>query len=79
MSSDSEYRLGDLHPDGRLGGADAVQKTTYVVGEGTDPDTITPPGVVARVDSGRGINLTLWVVIAIAVVIALVYGISFVL
>ena len=60
------------------GGADAVQKTTYVTGKGTDPDQRTPPGVVARVEPGRGGNPLLWVVVVIAALIAIVYGIGFV-
>jgi hypothetical protein len=31
-------------PDGGLGGADAVEKTTYVTGAGTEPERMHPSG-----------------------------------
>ena len=61
--------------DGRLiGGADNVQKTTYVTGSGTDDRARDPGNPIAQVPSGSGINLGAWIVGGIAVVIALVYG-----
>ena len=57
-----------------LGGADAVQKTSYVVGEGTEPAGAPRAGVIARTSSGGGINVGAWIVALIAVAIALVYG-----
>ena len=55
-----------------LGGADAVEKTTWVVGDGTDPNARTPvarPPAVGR----TGFNPLLWVIVLIAVLVALVY------
>lgn len=57
-----------------LGGADAVQKTTYVEGRGTDPDAESRPGTVARMASGTLMDPVVWAVIAIAILVALVYG-----
>lgn len=37
--------------EAQLGGADAVEKTTYVVGEGTDPNTRKGAGPSATVPS----------------------------
>ena len=55
-----------------LGGADAVEKTTYVVGDGTDPNAPTPLGRPPAV--GRtGFNSLLWVIVLIAALVALVY------
>ena len=56
-----------------LGGADAVEKTSYVTGRGTDPNAHTIAGVSARTSSGGGVNLLGWAVGAVAVVIGLVY------
>lgn len=56
------------------GGADAIQKTTYVTGRGTDPDATSGPGPAARVSGGAGANPVLWAVIALAAIVALVYG-----
>jgi hypothetical protein len=61
------------HAEAALGGADAVEKTTYVVGEGTEPDRRARGPYVARGASTGGVNLVVWVVVGIAVLIALVY------
>lgn len=57
-----------------LGGADSVQKTSYVTGEGAEPAGAPRAGVVARTSTGGGINVGAWVVGLIALAIALVYG-----
>ena len=73
-----------------IGDADNVQKTSYVVGHGTDPSARGPDagqhrgdgprrgaddlGYNAAVRTGGGLNLGLIVVVVIAVAIALVYG-----
>jgi hypothetical protein len=61
------------NPETALGGADAVEKTTYVTGKGTDPSAQKPPGEPsARVKSG-GQGAT-WAIIAFLIVAAvLVY------
>jgi hypothetical protein len=61
------------HPEAQLGGADAVEKTTYVVGEGTEPDRRPRGPYVARGASAGGTNVAVWIVAGIAVLIALVY------
>jgi hypothetical protein len=50
-------------PETAYGGADAVEKTTYVKGKGTDPEAVSPPGQpVARVPPGGGQGAT-WAII----------------
>ena len=56
-----------------LGGADAVEKTSYVTGSGTDPHARPIAGVNAKTPSGGGVNVLGWAVGAIAVVVGLVY------
>jgi hypothetical protein len=64
------------NPEAQLGGADAVEKTTYVVGDGTEPDA-RPRGDYAARDAARsGANLGLWVIGGVAALIALVYAIG---
>ncbi|MEO7103937.1 MAG: hypothetical protein ABI311_11145 [Gemmatimonadaceae bacterium] len=60
-----------------LGGADAVEKTTYVVGDGTDPEALSPrdrPPSVGR----SGMTLVGWIAIAIALLIGIAYAIGIV-
>lgn len=67
-----------------LGGADAVQKTSYGVGHGTEPigtDEFAPVGrkkgegpVVARVASGGGVSPVAWVVGILALLALLIYA-----
>ncbi len=61
-----------------LGGADAVEKTSYVTGSGTDPQAIKPTGSAsAKVPSGAGQSAT-WAVIAFLLIGAvLVYVLGF--
>jgi hypothetical protein len=62
-------------PEAELGGADNVQKTTYVVGEGTEPAGRPRGDYVAR-GAGGGMNVGVWIVGGIAALIALVYVIG---
>ena len=70
----------NVHPENydyaetALGGADSVQKTSYVTGQGTEPEGAPRAGVIARTSTGGGINVGAWIVALIAVAIALVYG-----
>ena len=58
--------------EAQLGGADAVEKTTYVVGSGTDPEARARPGVPsARTPARR--SALLWVVLLVAAAVAVVY------
>jgi len=59
-------------PDVDLGGADNVQKTTYVRGAGTEPDG-SSSGPIATVPSHAGPSPLIAVLVAIAIVAALVY------
>jgi hypothetical protein len=63
------------HPEAQLGGADAVEKTTYVVGEGTEPGSRPQGDYIAR-GAGGGSNLAVWIVGGIAALIAVVYAIG---
>ena len=66
------------NPETALGGADAVEKTTYVTGKGTEPSGSQPPGSpAARVGAGAGQGAT-WAVIGFLVIAAvLVYLLGF--
>ena len=51
-------------PEAALGGADAVEKTTYVTGKGTEPETRKiDDGPAARVPAGSGQG-AVWAVLA---------------
>ena len=66
------------NPETALGGADAVEKTTYVTGKGTEPEAQHKEGTPsARVPSGSGHGAT-WVIIAFfAIAAVLVYLLGF--
>lgn len=64
-----------VNPEAALGGADAVQKTSYVVGQGTDP-AARSGGANAHPRAGQGPNYLAWGVGAVAVLVAVVYLIS---
>jgi hypothetical protein len=59
-------------PETAYGGADAVEKTTYVVGEGTDPNAQAPKGHPPTVGN-LGLNWIGWVVVLGAVIMAAIY------
>ena len=62
------------NPETALGGADAVEKTTYVTGRGTEPEAMSPGDAPAsRAPSRSGPNTT-WILIgALLVAAVLVY------
>ena len=66
------------NPETALGGADAVEKTTYVTGKGTDPSAHSPTGAPsARVSPGAGRGTT-WMILAfLAIAAVLVYLLGF--
>jgi hypothetical protein len=80
---DRDLSVLDL-PEAALGGADAVPKTTFGVGHGTEPDgraEFAPVGrrkgegpVVAATDAGGGLSPIAWIVGLLAVLAAVVYG-----
>jgi hypothetical protein len=83
-STNPQNTAAMMHPEAALGGADSVQKTTWGVGTGTEPDgraEFAPVGlrkgegpVVARASAGGGINPVAWVVGLLAVLVALAYA-----
>ena len=63
-------------PEAQLGGADAVEKTTYVVGEGTDPNARKGEGPSATVPStAPRVVAVLVAIIVLLVAIAYLIGI----
>ncbi len=62
-----------INSDTALGGADAVQKTSYVVGRGTEPGAQNQGSPIAQTRAGGGPNYVAWGIGALAAVIALVY------
>jgi hypothetical protein len=66
------------NPETALGGADAVEKTTYVTGKGTEPEARQDANApTARVPSGSGHGAT-WAIIGfLAVAAVLVYLLGF--
>ena len=59
-------RLRD--PEAQLGGADSIEKTTYVVGKGTDPNARKGDGPSATV-SGRGAPMMVFAVVGVLVLL----------
>jgi hypothetical protein len=68
----SERSVTDVEP---LGGADAVEKTTYVTGQGTDPHG-SNHGSIPPVSQSFGSPI-LWITAAIAVLIVIAYAVGF--
>lgn len=71
-----EPRKAKPNAEVALGGADAVPTTSYVTGEGTEPErrkTAREPA--ARVSAG-GMGIAGWIAIAVVVAIALFFGAS---
>jgi hypothetical protein len=68
---DDRYRQP---PDAALGGADAVEKTTYVTGSGTEPERTRGEQSPATKGSGSTGPNTTWAIVAfLAVGAVLVY------
>lgn len=67
-----EYR----DPEAQLGGADDVEKTTYVVGEGTSPNRRKGDGPSALVPARGGPGGLIAIVVALIVLGAIAYLIS---
>lgn len=64
-------RLRD--PEAQLGGADAVEKTTYVVGKGTDPRARKGEGPSATVRSAGPPLMVIGVVVVLALLVLAAY------
>ena len=56
-----------------LGGADAIEKTTYVVGQGTEPSGKAGDSPNAHPRAGGGPNYVAWGIGALAALVALAY------
>lgn len=65
-----------VNPETAFGGADAVEKTSYVVGRGTDPSDQAHGEVNAHPRPGDGPNYLAWGVGAVAALIAIFYLLS---
>ena len=62
------------NPEAALGGADDVEKTSYVTGSGTSPEARkTDDAPIARVGGG-GMGMGGWLLMLVVVAIALFYG-----
>ena len=59
-------------PEAQLGGADAVEKTTYVVGQGTDPERRKGGGPSATVES-RAPAMVVGAIIVLIATVAVAY------
>ncbi|HKO15763.1 MAG TPA: hypothetical protein VJU87_05965 [Gemmatimonadaceae bacterium] len=59
--------------EAQLGGADDVEKTTYVVGKGTDPRARKGTGPSARVPGHGAPGIVIGIIIAIVVLVAIAY------
>ena len=64
------------NPEAALGGADAVEKTSYVTGKGTEPSDSSAGKPVATAGSGGGLGGLGWAIGALVVLgaIALLLG-----
>ena len=65
-------------PEAALGGADAVEKTTYVTGSGTEPERQRKaPASNLKGESGAAPNATWAILVFLAVAAVLVYVFGF--
>ena len=64
-------------PEAALGGADAVEKTTYVVGKGTEPEATNAGKPIATVSAGRGFGPIGWIVVVLVVLAVAAYALGF--
>ena len=66
-----------VNSEAALGGADAVEKTTYVTGKGTSPEARSADRPIATVGAGRGLGPLGWIVGALVVLAVLAYALGF--
>jgi hypothetical protein len=59
--------------EAQLGGADAVEKTTYVEGRGTRPEARTPRGDTTANVPSRGVSVVAWLVLIVIALLAVAY------
>jgi hypothetical protein len=55
------------------GGADAVDKTTYVIGAGTDPQARQYAEVSARTGPGGGLIMLAWITALVSALVLVTY------
>ena len=60
-------------PEAQLGGADAVEKTTYVTGRGTRPEARASRGTPEANVPSRGVGPVVWIVVLVVVLLAVAY------
>ena len=81
MPTDDQQNRGPdyVNAETALGGADAVEKTTYTGNaHGTEPGAGAgqKPPVTAQVPHGGGTNVVMWIAAVLALIVAAVYGAS---
>ena len=80
MTTPSSGPNGFDDAQANLGGADAVDKTTYVTGRGSDPeDAQSAPDDgqrMSRAAPATGMSAAGWALIGVAVLIALFFGVA---
>jgi len=59
--------------EAQLGGADAVEKTTYVEGRGTSPEAQRPVGTPSATVRSGGVSLVTWIVLIVVAMLAVAY------
>lgn len=69
----NERRIQGSDAEVAYGGADAVEKTTYVVGDGTEPEDRQLLNLSARTGPGRSPPLLAWIALALLVAALVVY------
>jgi hypothetical protein len=77
MTTPSSGPSGFENPQANLGGADAVDKTSYVTGRGPDPDATVPrsePRATPRAVKSGGMSGAGWALVAIALLLAVFFG-----
>lgn len=76
MKTPSEGPSGFRNRQVNEGGADAVQKTSYVTGHTTSPSEARPSDAdaVPAVGSSGGLGAGLWIVVALALALVLYFG-----
>jgi hypothetical protein len=76
MTTPSSGPSGFDDPQVNLGGADAVEKTSYVTGKGTEPEARhAHSGALPAI--GGGLGALGWVLIAVAAAIVVYFGLMF--
>ncbi|HLV25172.1 MAG TPA: hypothetical protein VKZ41_02580 [Gemmatimonadales bacterium] len=69
----NDRRIQGEDAEAAYGGADAVEKTTYVVGDGTEPEARQQLALSARAGPGSGPPALAWIALALLIVALVVY------